>query len=169
MRPDVLELMAEELSERAASPLDSFTVWDNGRRKLDGMAKGRRWDIDREQRAFEKANAKQMITLKVRRWRQLNPAKAKASRKATRKRMWDRAPEMVRKSRRRRLARHRKKHREYWLALYRKHGSAAYERRRDPGKPRHPKTCSACGEVGHNRRRHADSAVSPISNRGPKR
>lgn len=57
---EVLELLAEEIGARTTDPLASFTTWDEGRRKLDGMSRGSRWDIDREQRDWEKANAAEL-------------------------------------------------------------------------------------------------------------
>lgn len=63
MRPDVLELIAEEIAGRPVDALASFVTWDEGRRKLDGMARGRRWDIDREQKAFERDSKRELRLL----------------------------------------------------------------------------------------------------------
>jgi hypothetical protein len=54
VRRDVLELLAEEVGGHPVDALASFQSWEDGRRRLDGMAKGRRWDIDREQRQWER-------------------------------------------------------------------------------------------------------------------
>lgn len=57
MRSDVLEVMAEEILGRPVGKLASFWAFDDGgRRHLDGMAQGRKWDLDREQQAFQRAN-----------------------------------------------------------------------------------------------------------------
>jgi hypothetical protein len=74
--------MAEELGERAADALASFTTWDgDGRRRLDGMSKGRRWDIDREQRAWERDNRADLRrlykSLWLARWRRAHPELAR--------------------------------------------------------------------------------------------
>ncbi len=82
MRPDVLELLAEELNERGAHPLASFLKWDEGagqgRRRLDGMSAGRLRDFDREERAWEKASRKELKELAARlrwkRWYASSPA-----------------------------------------------------------------------------------------------
>jgi hypothetical protein len=83
MRPDVLELIAEEVAGRPVDALASFVTWDDGRRKLDGMAKGRRWDIDREQRQWEKDNAADLARFVARRnWQrftQQNPQRVKTA------------------------------------------------------------------------------------------
>jgi hypothetical protein len=71
MRQDVLEHLAEEIGAHQADPLASFQTWDDGRRKLDGMSRGKRWDIDREQREWEKANEAELAKYAARwRWRQ---------------------------------------------------------------------------------------------------
>lgn len=60
---DVFEVMAEEVGGHPVDALASWRVLDDGRPRLDGMAKGRRWDIDREQRAFEKASKAELRRL----------------------------------------------------------------------------------------------------------
>jgi hypothetical protein len=68
-RADVLEAMAEEISQRPTDKLASFQTWDDGRRRLDGMSKGRRWDIDREQRDWERKNKAELAKYEARfRW-----------------------------------------------------------------------------------------------------
>lgn len=83
VRRDVLELMAEEISGRPVDALASFTSWDDGRRKLDGMAKGKRWDIDREQRSWERDNAADLARFVARhnwqKWMDAKPEKAKGA------------------------------------------------------------------------------------------
>lgn len=49
MRPEVLEVIADELVARAAPPIASFLIVEDGRPRLCGMRTGRRWDLDREQ------------------------------------------------------------------------------------------------------------------------
>lgn len=68
MRRDVLEHMAEEIGAHQADPLASFTTWDEGRRKLDGMSRGKRWDIDREQREWERDSRADLHRLRRKRW-----------------------------------------------------------------------------------------------------
>jgi hypothetical protein len=78
---EILEVMAEEITGRPVDALASFVTWDDGRRRLDGMAKGRRWDIDREQRRWEKDNAADLARYVTRRnwqrWCEQNPERAK--------------------------------------------------------------------------------------------
>jgi hypothetical protein len=70
--------MAEEVAGRPVDALASFTSWDDGRRKLDGMAKGRRWDIDRESRALKRETEKLCDRLRYKRWLAANKDRAKA-------------------------------------------------------------------------------------------
>jgi hypothetical protein len=173
-RADVLELLAEELGARAAHPLASFTTWDgDGRRKLDGMSRGRRWDIDRELREEKRATEKLIGLLRWKRWY----AKNKGAFAAYRKR-WgqenkekERAYGRLKHKRRRkdpkrwavfkaRQARHlpkklaRAKER-YWAdveasrARNRAASARYYLKRKREGTRR----CSTCGQPGHNRRR----------------
>jgi hypothetical protein len=83
VRPDVLETMAEEIAGRPVDALASFVTWDGGRRKLDGMAKGRRWDIDREQRQWEKDNAADLARFVARhnwhRFEEQNPERVRTA------------------------------------------------------------------------------------------
>jgi hypothetical protein len=75
MRRDVLEHMADEIGAHQADPLASFTTWDEGRRNLDGMSRGKRWDIDREQREWEKANEAELAKYAARhRWSKFEKA-----------------------------------------------------------------------------------------------
>lgn len=70
MRSDVLDLMAEEIASRPVSKVASFLAFDGaGRAKLDGMGAGRRWDIDREQREFERASRVELQRLKCRKYK----------------------------------------------------------------------------------------------------
>lgn len=86
-RDDVLEVMAAEISGRPTDKLASFQSFDgDGRRRLDGMSKGRRWDIDREQRAWEKANAAELAKYECRhRWRKHEEKNPEACAKAREK------------------------------------------------------------------------------------
>jgi hypothetical protein len=83
VRSDVLEVMAEEVAGRPVDALASFTTWDEGRRKLDGMSRGKRWDIDREQRQWERDNAADLARFVARhnwqRWMDANPEKARGA------------------------------------------------------------------------------------------
>jgi hypothetical protein len=83
VRADVLEVMAEEVAGRPVDALASFVTWDEGRRKLDGMSRGKRWDIDREQREWERANAADLARFVARRnwqrWMDAHPDKAKGA------------------------------------------------------------------------------------------
>lgn len=56
MRADVLELMAEEISGRPVGKLASFLTFDDGKPRLDGMQRGKKWDLTHEQRDFDAAN-----------------------------------------------------------------------------------------------------------------
>ena len=76
MRADVLELMAEEILGRPVSDLASFTSFDgDGRRKLDGMSKGKKWDVLRggDERKFERATKVEIKRLMKLRCRQRRP------------------------------------------------------------------------------------------------
>lgn len=67
MRRDILEAIADDIGRRPVDALASFQAWDGGgRRRLDGMSKGRRSDIDREQRAWEKANKAELAKFEAR-------------------------------------------------------------------------------------------------------
>ncbi len=67
MRSDVLELMADEINSRPVGRLASFVAFDGaGRAKLDGMGAGKRWDIEREQRDFERASKTELRKLSKR-------------------------------------------------------------------------------------------------------
>lgn len=86
MRPDVLEVIAEEIAGRPVDALASFTTWGEGRRKLDGMAKGRHWDIDREQRQWESDNAAYLGKFVARHnWQRFTEANPERISKAARK------------------------------------------------------------------------------------
>lgn len=172
MRGDVLELMAEEVAGRPVDALASFTTWDDGRRKLDGMAKGRRWDLDREHRAFEKDTLREIRRLMkmrarhrrpevYRAWHRRYEAANKARRRELRiKRYW--------KDRDRRLAKqraqyqkHRDKRKAECLANYYKNRNAratAFRAWYDKQPRKGTRTCSVCGEPGHNSRRHQRAA-----------
>lgn len=66
-RHEVLEAMAEEISQRPTDRLASFQAFDgDGRRRLDGMRKGHRWDIDREQRDWDKNNKAELAKYEAR-------------------------------------------------------------------------------------------------------
>jgi hypothetical protein len=81
MRPEVIELLAEELSERAAPAIASFETWDDGRKKLDGMSRGRKWDLEHESKA-EKAEAQRLYqSLRWKRWYAKNKKHAAAYRR----------------------------------------------------------------------------------------
>jgi hypothetical protein len=87
VRRDVLEHMADEIGAHQADPLASFQTWDEGRRKLDGMSRGKRWDIDREQREWEKANEAELARYAARhRWS--NFEKAHPERVTAAQRAW---------------------------------------------------------------------------------
>lgn len=60
--------MAEELDQRRVDVLASFVAWDEGRRKLDGMSRGKRWDIDRESRREKLETEALCKRLSFRRW-----------------------------------------------------------------------------------------------------
>jgi hypothetical protein len=148
---DVLEVMAEEIAGRPADPLASFTTWDGGRRKLDGMARGRRGDIDREQRAFEKeqADLKALETWRrQQRWRKRHRAQWLAIQKAYYQAAHDKLIAKARLDNYRSYRRHqeerKKKQRAYWAA---KRGTPPR-----PHKPYAPYRCSACGQTGHSKR-----------------
>lgn len=86
MRPDVLELIAEETGGRPVSVYARLpSLMDEGKSRLDGMAKGRRWDLEREQRQWEKANAADLARFRARRnWQRFddaNPERMKTWRK----------------------------------------------------------------------------------------
>jgi hypothetical protein len=55
--------MADEISAHPVGSLASWLVVDDGRPRLDGMARGRRWDIDREQKAWERENRAELLRL----------------------------------------------------------------------------------------------------------
>lgn len=167
MRRDVLEVIAEEVAGRPVDALASFTTWDDGRRRLDGMAKGRRWDLDREHRAFERDTNREVRRLQKLRARRRKPAVYAAHSVA-----WDAAHREDRRlaARRRRekyrarvLAilkasrqRHKAKRNAEALAYYHAHRAErlAYNRDWDRrNRPREGKRCcSLCRQPGHNRR-----------------
>ena len=66
VRADVLEIMAEEIASHPVNALTSFRKWEGGHSALDGMAKGTRWVIDREQLEWEKANEAELAALEAR-------------------------------------------------------------------------------------------------------
>jgi hypothetical protein len=178
MRPDVLEAMAEEIAGRPVDALASFVTWDDGRRKLDGMAKGRRWDIDREQREWDKVNRKELEQLAARRrwerFRRLNPEHMAAYRKAWAAAHPEEEKEYDRRQRARvkkdpvRLAMYKARQERYrekrnaklranradpvWLARERarrrKNAMKSYTKRY---KPEGKRKCTLCGKPGHNR------------------
>jgi hypothetical protein len=74
MRSDVLDLMADEINARPVGKLASFLAFDgSGRAKLDGMGAGKRWDIDREQREFERDSKAELQRLKCRKFKLAHP------------------------------------------------------------------------------------------------
>lgn len=174
---EVLDLLAEELGERAAHPLASFQTWDEGagqgRRKLDGMQAGRRWDIDREHRADKKATQKLYDQLRWKRWYKKNKARFAAYRKrwgsenpdkerlygkrkraAQRKdpKRWARAKARFDRHKPKKRARARERYYadiEASRARLRASSARYYAKRPREGKRR----CSRCGQPGHNRRR----------------
>lgn len=173
-RSDVLELMAEEVSGHAVDALASFVTWDGGRRKLDGMARGRRWDIDREHRAFERDTQREIRRLQKLRARRRRPEVYRVQR---------RRYEAEHKARRRelRLKRYRK-NRDHVLAILRRSQEKHRERRRAEGRarywanrerrlavwrewakkarpPKGARKCPLCGRPGYNRRTHARGHV----------
>ena len=120
MRRDVLEHLAEEIGAHQAEPLASFTIWDEGRRKLDGMSRGKRWDIDREQREWERDNAAELAKYEARR----NWAKHERTH-----------PEQVDEAHRRWV----KTNRQHLLAYRRTWAAANVERERKYGRRKHAK------------------------------
>ncbi len=128
MRPDVLEVIAEEIAGRLVDPLSSFLVWDSGRPRLDGMSRGTRRDIDREQREFDEANrgdfARLMASQRRRRYYKRNRDKVLA--RATRYHAEHREMERVKA-----LARYRKNRERYLARLHsRRNANRATEQSR---------------------------------------
>lgn len=172
MRKDVLEVMAEQLVERYAHPLASFTSIEDGRPRLAGMRTGRKWDLDREHdhhlREHDRRVHVEIRRLMKLRARRKNPEVYRA---------WGRRYEAANKDRRReqRIARywnnrdkllgklkasqerHRAKRRAESLAYYYAHRDEQRARMREYN-DRRPKKgtrcCSVCGQRGHNRARH---------------
>lgn len=174
MRGDVLELMADEVAARAADPLASFISWEDGRRKLDGMSRGRRWDIDREQREFEREGEKLFASLRWRRWYAKNADAFAAYRKAwaaanrSKERGYSKRKHARRKKDPKRWAvhlaraeRHRAKKSARAKARYQANLEAARARGRAHArnsyarhyKPEGKRKCSLCRLPGHNSRR----------------
>lgn len=166
MRAEVLEVMAEEIAGRPVDALASFTTWDDGRRKLDGMARGRRWDIDREHRVFEKDTEREVRRLMKLRSRRRRPGvyraaaqrrelRSKGRRRQLRKRRYwrNRATAIARQKIT--YQKHKAKRQAESLAYYRAHREEALARMRAwdrKSRPRQGKRkCSTCQRPGHNR------------------
>ncbi|HKO84461.1 MAG TPA: hypothetical protein VJ140_07825 [Actinomycetota bacterium] len=143
MRRDVLEVMADELVERAADPVASFLSWDgDGRRRLDGMSRGRRWDLDREQRQWERENRAELRRLYksgwLRRWRASNREKRREYDRSYKERFKKRATAaMLAKRRAKKRARQKRwelKNRERHLASKAASARKRYAANPEPGK-----------------------------------
>ena len=172
MRQDVLEAMADELLERAAHPLASFSTWEQGRRKLDGVRSSRKWDLDREtDRELREHDRKmqveirRLMKLRARRknpevyrdWnRRYEAANKERRRQQRRARYWKNRPRMLAVLKASR-EKHRAKRNAECLRNYHAHREerrakfqAWYDRQPRDGK----RKCSVCGQPGHNRIRH---------------
>jgi hypothetical protein len=166
VRADVLEVMAEEVAGRPVDALASFVTWDEGRRKLDGMSRGKRWDIDREHRAFEKdtdREVRRLMKLRARHkspevyraWHRRYEAEHKARRAQLRKQRYRKNRDKLVAKGRAQYAKHREKRRAESLAYYYAHleerraANREWDRKNRPreGKRR----CSQCGQPGHNK------------------
>lgn len=169
MRRDVLEVMADELLERAAHPLASFTSMEDGRPRLAGMRAGRKWDVDREQDGQVREHDRKM-QVEIRRLMKLRARRKKPEAY----RIAGRRYEAANKERRRQLRlarywknrdrllarlrasqeRHRAKRRAESLAYYYAHRDQQLARMRAYylTRPRKgTRRCSVCQQPGHNR------------------
>lgn len=159
--------MAEEISGRPVSKLASFTTFDDGRPRLDGMMKGRRWDIDHEHREFERDTHREVRRLMKLRCRQKKRALYRATtrayeaahkpaRRAQRlKRYWKNRPKELAKLKASRT-KHQAKRNAEARSYYHAHREACLARNKAwAAKNRPPKgiwNCSVCSKPGHNRR-----------------
>jgi hypothetical protein len=172
MRRDVMEVMAEELVEREAHPLASFTTVEDGRPRLAGMRAGRGRDVDREVDHVVRAQDRK-VQVEIRRLMKL---------RARRKR-----PEVYRAQSRRYEAANKERRRQkrlawYWknrdkmVAYQRAHRKKHQQKRRADSlrryyadranrieymrgyyprryKPEGKRRCSVCRQPGHNVKR----------------
>ncbi len=173
MRSDVLDVLADQLLERAAHPLASFTTMDEGagqrRGKLDGVRAVRKYDLDREEDPRVRAHDRKVQT-EIRRLMKMRARHKKpevyraagraydAANKERRRqqriaRYWKNRPKMLAQLKASR-EKHAEKRRAECLAYYYAHRDEAIARMRAYycKRPRKgTRKCSLCSQRGHNR------------------
>jgi hypothetical protein len=137
--------MADEILAHPADSQASFVGFENGRPVLQGMSRGRLRDFDRPDR--ETRMAEELRAVEIKRLMKLRSRRRK--------------PDVYRAQRKRYEFEHkddraRARRRRYWADAKLARAKLRAHRQKHAtqnGLPR--KTCSACGQVGHNRRSHA--------------
>jgi len=182
MKADILEAMADEICSRPVGALASFVTFDGDRPRLDGMRKGTRWDIDREQREWERANHAELAKYECRhrwaqheaknpdrcakalaKWTRENWARLLAYRTAYAKKHPDREREWARHKAEKvkadpvRLAKQHAKYRRYHAKIkadpVRYEAKLKADRERALKRPhKGTRRCGVCGVFGHNRK-----------------